>query len=154
MLETGSPAPEMVLEDTMGDTVRLSDYRGKHAVLLYFVRATSCPVCNRNVQDLVRISDDLAADNVRVLIAVPESRERAAAWKARQRVPFPVLTARHDTPHEMAGLGGKVFGVMQRSGSVLIDVQGIVRHAQGATLPTGGYDRKAIRAVTGSLSPR
>lgn len=154
MLETGLPAPELVFEDTMGDTVRLSDYRGKHAVLLYFMRATSCPICNRNVQDLVRISDDLAADNVRVLIAVPESQERAVTWKARQRVPFPVLTARYDTPHEMAGLGGKVFGVMQRSGSVLIDVQGIVRHAQSATLPTGSYDRKAIKAVIGTLSPR
>ncbi|MFD0883928.1 peroxiredoxin family protein [Streptosporangium algeriense] len=144
MLESGSPAPEMVLEDTMGNTVRLSDYRGEHAVLLYFVRATSCPVCNRNVQDLIRSGDDLTADNVRVLIAVPESRERAAAWKARQRVPFPVLTARRGTPHEMVGLGRRLFGTMQQSGSLLVDVHGIVRYVHSATLPTGGYDRKGV----------
>ncbi|MFC3980009.1 MULTISPECIES: peroxiredoxin family protein [Streptosporangium] len=151
MLETGSPAPEMVLEDTVGDTVRLSDYRGEHAVLLYFVRSTSCPVCNRNVQDLVRSGDDLEAENVRVLIAVPESRQRAATWKARQRVPFPVLTARGGTPHEMVGLDRRVFGAMQRSGSLLVDVHGVIRHVHSATLPTGGYDRKGVMRAVRSL---
>jgi peroxiredoxin len=151
MLESGSPAPLMVLEDTAGQTVRLSDYQGRHAVLIYFMRSTSCPVCNRHVRDLVNSGDEMAADNVRVLLAVPEDRETAARWKAKHQVPFPVLTGRDDSPHEMIGLGRKVFGSMQQSGSILIDRQGVVRHAHGATMPTSSYDKKGIAAAIASL---
>lgn len=44
MFETGSTAPSMVLEDTAGQDVRIP---GREAVLLYFTRSTSCPICNR-----------------------------------------------------------------------------------------------------------
>lgn len=151
MLEAGTPAPEMVLEDTTGQTVCLSDYQGRHAVLLFFVRSTSCPVCNRHVRDLVNRGEELAADNVHVLLAVPEDREKAAAWKAKHRIPFPVLTGGDDSPHEMIGLGRKVFGSMQQSGSILVDIRDIIRHAHGATMPVSSYDRKGITAAIASL---
>ncbi|MEU5615023.1 peroxiredoxin family protein [Streptomyces sparsogenes] len=147
MLTIGSPTPQVVLEDTEGQTVRLSDYQGEHAVLLYFLRSASCPVCNRHVRQLADSAEEFAAADVRVLLAVPEDRETAAAWQARHRIPFTVLTGRSGTPHEMIGLSRKIFGSMQQSGSVLIDSGGIVRHAHGATLPTGGFDRKGIDAA-------
>jgi hypothetical protein len=58
------------------------------------------------------------------------------------------------TPHETIGLSRKVFGSMQQSGSVLIDSQGIVRHTHGATMPTGGYDKKGIAAAIRRLNVR
>ncbi|MEU6425645.1 peroxiredoxin family protein [Microbispora sp. NPDC046973] len=154
MLETGSPVPDIVLEDTDGQAVRLSDYQGNHAVLIYFMRSMSCPVCNRHVHDLIRRRDELAADNVRVLVAVPEDRHAAAEWKARRQIPFPVLTGRRGTPHEMIGLSRKVFGSLQQSGTILLDPDGIIRHAHGATMPTNAYDRKAITAAVQALGTR
>lgn len=141
----------MVLEDTEGQAVRLSDYQGRHAVLIYFMRSTSCPVCNRHVRDLVNRGDEMAADDVQVLLAVPDDRETAARWKAKHQVPFPVLTGRDGSAHEMIGLGRKVFGSMQQSGSILIDRQGVVRHAHGATMPTSSYDKAGIAAAIASL---
>ena len=151
MLEAGSPAPPMVLEDTAGRTVRLSDYHGEHAVLVFFVRSTSCPVCARHVRDLVDRGAELAADDVRVLLAVPEDREEAIRWKDKHGIPFPVLTGRRESPHEMIGLSRKVFGSLQQSGSILVDRQGVVRHAHGATLPTNSYDKAGIAAAVASL---
>ncbi|MFE9747207.1 peroxiredoxin family protein [Saccharothrix saharensis] len=151
MLETGSPAPQLVLEDTDGRTVRLSDHQGRHAVLLFFMRSTSCPICNRHVRDLVQRADDLAADDVHVLIAVPEDRPEAARWKEKHGIPFPVLTGRRESPHELVGLSRKVFGSMQQSGSILVDRQGVVRHAHGTTLPTNSYDKPGITAAIASL---
>ncbi|MFG3436970.1 peroxiredoxin family protein [Nonomuraea sp. NPDC047897] len=155
MLETGSPAPDLVWEDSDGKPVRLSHYQGEHAVLIYFMRSTSCPVCNRHVRDLVRRRDEFAADDVRVLVAVPEDRREAAAWKARRQIPFPVLVGGlvggHRSPHETIGLSRKVFGSLQQSGSILIDRQGIVRHVHGATLPTGGYPRQDITTAIRAL---
>ncbi|MEJ2855720.1 MULTISPECIES: peroxiredoxin family protein [unclassified Saccharothrix] len=151
MLTPGSAAPEMVLQDTTGHTVRLSDHVGAHAVLLYFMRSTTCPVCNRHVRDLAADAERFAAAGVHVLIAVPEDRETAAAWRAKRGIEFPVLTALDGTPHEMVGLSRKVFGSMQQSGSVLVDSTGTVRHAHGSTLPTAAYDKKGIAAAVAAL---
>jgi len=147
MLKTGSPAPDIALEDTDGNAIRLSGHQG--AVLIYFMRSASCPVCNRHVQDLIRSRDDLTGTTI--LIALPTDRREAAAWKTKRQIPFPVVVGRQGTPHEMVGLTRKVFGSMQQSGSVLIDAEGIVRHAHGATMPTGGYDKRAIITAARAL---
>jgi len=150
VLEAGTPAPPLVLEDTEGRIVRLAEYQGRHAVLLYFMRSTTCPVCRRHVRALAGDAA-LEAAGVRVLIAVPEDRATAAAWRAKHDIPFPVLTGRRGTPHEAAGLSRTGFGALQRSGSVLVDVQGVVRHSHGAALPTGSYDRAGIAAAVAAL---
>jgi peroxiredoxin len=148
VLEAGSPAPRLVLEDTDGQTVQLP---GHHAVLLYFMRSTTCPVCRRHVRSLAEDAAALEAAGVRVLIAVPEDRTTAAAWRAKHEIPFPVLTAPRGTPHEPAGLNRAVFGALQRSGSILVDAEGVVRHAHSAILPTGSYDRAGIAAAVAAL---
>ncbi|WP_037312210.1 peroxiredoxin family protein [Amycolatopsis orientalis] len=149
MLEIGSTVPEVVLEDTAGQVVRLSDHRGKDNVLIYFMRSTTCPVCNSHVKDLVGRAEELAAAEVRVLVAVPEGRAEAKAWRAKRGVPFRVVTGRGGTPHEAFGLGKKL---LQQSGSVLIDRDGVVRHAHAATMPTGAYDRKGIVSAVEGLA--
>jgi peroxiredoxin len=152
MLATGTPAPPMALQDTEGRTVRLADYQGRQPVLVYFMRSTSCPVCNRHVRDLVGMAGELADAGVAVLLAVPEDRERAAAWRTRRRIPFPVLAG--GAPHEAVGLGRKVLGTMRQSGTVLIDDRGVVRHAHGATMPTGGFDKDGVIAAVAALGRR
>ena len=155
MLEIGSTVPDIALEDTSGRPVHLADFRDKDNVLLYFMRSASCPVCNSHVKDLASRAAQLAADDVRVLVAVPEGRQEAADWKAKRSLPFPVVTGRQGTPHEAIGLTKKVFGALQQSGSVLIDRDGVVRHAHGATMPVSGYDKKGIAAaIRGLPAPR
>jgi peroxiredoxin len=152
MLEIGTLAPELAAHDTQGQAVRLADFRGRAAVLLFFMRSMSCPVCGAHVKDLVRRRDEFDAAGVRVLIAVPEGRAEAAAWKEKRGVPYPVLTGDDSaTPHEAFGLHRRVFGTMQQSGSILIDAQGVLRHFQRATLPTAAYDKKGIAAALGGL---
>ncbi|RFU36850.1 peroxiredoxin [Actinomadura logoneensis] len=154
MLETGSPAPDVLLEDARGRSLRLPALGDGGAALVYFMRSTSCPVCNRHVQDLVRSREEFAASGVTVFLAVPEDRAAATAWKSKRGIPFPVLVGSAGAPHDAVGLGTRVFGAMRQSGSVLIDGLGIVRHAHGSTLPTSGYDRKGILAAVRELRAR
>jgi peroxiredoxin len=148
MLAIGSPAPDLTFEDTTGRPVRLSDHRGR-AVLLYFLRSSTCPVCNRHVRDLSAHAAQLAG--VRILLVVPEDRATAAAWRDRRDVGFPVLVGRGDRPHQRVGLGRRIFGTMQQSGTVLLDAAGTVRYVRAATVPTGGYDRAGLLAAVDAL---
>jgi peroxiredoxin len=152
VLETGLTVPDIALEDAAGNPVHLKDFRGHVNVLLYFMRSTSCPVCNNHVKDLVARSDEFAAANVRVVIAVPEGRREAAEWQVKRGLPFLVVTGRRGTPHEAIGLTKKVFGSMQQSGSVLIDREGVARHAHSATMPISSYDKKGIERSIRDLS--
>ncbi|MGV9821428.1 peroxiredoxin family protein [Nocardia xishanensis] len=154
MLTPGSPAPELELQDTAEQAWRLSDHRGAHGALLYFMRSTSCPICNRHVRDLVARRNEFDAAGIRVVIAIPEDRVAGLAWKTEHGIPFPVLVGSAGAPHESVGLTRKVFGSMQQSGSVLVDRDGIVRHAHGATLPTNSYDKKGIMAAIDGMRSR
>ncbi len=41
MLEVGAPAPDFAVKDHEGNTVRLSDYRGKKVVLWFYPKAST-----------------------------------------------------------------------------------------------------------------
>jgi hypothetical protein len=92
MLDTGTTVPVLNLEDSDGRTVRLAEFRGVSAVLLYFMRTTTCAICNGHVRDLVGRSEEWADRDVAVMIAVPEGREAAAVWKREHKIPFTVVT--------------------------------------------------------------
>lgn len=148
MLEIGTPAPGTLLTDSEGATLRLTDFRGRSAVLVYFMRTSACPVCNHHVRDLAGRAGTWTAAGVEAMIAVPEDREDAAKWRAKRNVPFRVLTA---GAHEAAGLGRGMLGAVQQSGTVLIDRGGVVRYARAASVPTGGYNGDDLAAAVGHL---
>ncbi|MFE3023341.1 peroxiredoxin family protein [Nocardia tengchongensis] len=151
MLTIESAVPNLELVDTTGQSWRLSDDRDVRGTLLYFMRSTSCPICNLHVRDLVARRTEFDDAKIRVVIVVPEDRTAGHAWKTDRGIPFPVLTAATGSAHESVGLTRRVFGTMQQSGTVLVDSDGIVRHAHGSTLPTAGYDKKGIAAAVHAL---
>ncbi|MET7806560.1 peroxiredoxin family protein [Micromonospora chersina] len=151
MLEINTPVPDLDLVDATGAPVRLHDHLDRTHVLLYFMRATTCPVCVRHVRDLARHVDEYAALGARIVVVVPEGLATARAWAARQALPFPVVTGAHGNPHEAVGLLRTAFGAVQQSGTILVDPAGLVRYIKAATLPTAGYDRAAVLRALAAL---
>ena len=72
MLEISTAAPDLDLIDATGAPVRPRDYLDRSHVLLYFMRATTCPICVRHVRDLARHADEYAALGAKILVVVPE----------------------------------------------------------------------------------
>lgn len=144
MIEVGQFAPALQLIDTTGAEVRLSDYHGKADVLIYFMRHTGCPMCNRHVKHLAAHAAEYATQGVTVLVAVPDDADIASRWAARKKLPFAVVTGAGGAPHEGVGLTRRMFGAMQQSGTVLIDRDGVVSYLDVATMPTGGYSHPAV----------
>ena len=150
MLDVGS-TPAFTLEDTDGAPVDLAASGGPAGTFLYFMRTISCAQCNAHVQNLARTKADFDAKGVDIVIAVPDTREAAAAWKANKKVPFPVVVGTTGTANAEAGLAKKVFGLVMQSGGILLDRGGVVRYAHASTNPTASYDRKAVAEALDGL---
>ena len=130
MVEEGKPAPEFELQSDTGETVRLSDLRGK-PVVLYFYPKDDTPGCTTQA---CGIRDDWSAfekSGAVVLGVSPDSEESHAKFRQKYGLPFTLLA---DPDHELAeqygfwveknNYGKKYMGV-ERS-TVVIDADGNV----------------------------
>jgi thioredoxin-dependent peroxiredoxin len=100
----GTPAPDFSLPSTSGDTISLSDFKGKQAVVLYFYPKDSTPGCT---VEACSFRDNLAAvqsHGAAVLGVSPDSVKSHASFTQKQSLNFPLLA---DTERELA----KAYGV-------------------------------------------
>ncbi len=144
-LEVGAVAPDFTLEDSEG-AISLADFRDRQPVVLFFMRELTCPVGQRHVARLRQLYDRLHAAKMAVLVIGGGSCEDAIRLQQRLQLPFPVLADPERAVFGRYGLD-KVLHVIQRSGTVLVDAQGVIRHLHRVTLPAEALDEAALLAV-------
>ncbi len=106
MVEEGKPAPDFELATDSGDTVKLSDLRGK-PVVLYFYPKDDTPGCTRQACD---IRDGWAAfqrAGAVVLGVSPDKEASHAKFKAKYDLPFTLLADTDHTVSEAYGVWGE-----------------------------------------------
>jgi peroxiredoxin Q/BCP len=98
----GQTAPNFELKDDTGQTVKLSEYRGK-PVVLYFYPKDDTPGCTT---EACEIRDDYSAykkSGVQVLGVSPDSPKSHTRFKEKYDLPFPLLA---DEEHKVAEIYG------------------------------------------------
>ena len=127
-LSVGDPAPDFALRDQHGQTVRLSDLRGRKAVLVVFYPWAFSGICGGELTALQAALDDLLADDLEVLTVSTDSMYALRAFADQQGFTFPMLS--DFWPH---GEVAQAYGVLQPEigialrGSFLVDRDGVVR---------------------------
>lgn len=127
-LSVGAPAPDFALRDQHGQTVRLSDLRGRKAVLLVFYPWAFSGVCGGELTALQAALDDLVADDLEVLTVSTDSMYALRAFADQQGFTFPMLSDfwPHGEVAEAYGVLHPEIGIALR-GSFLVDRDGAVR---------------------------
>ena len=77
LLKPGAPAPEFVLNDINGNAVKMSQFRGKTVVLIFW--ASWCPDCRAEVPALKELQAKTDPDKV-VFVSISSDRT-VEAWK-------------------------------------------------------------------------
>lgn len=77
LLKPGTPAPEFVLNDINGNSVKMSQFRGKTVVLIFW--ASWCPDCRAEVPALKDLQAKTDPDKV-VFVSISSDRT-VEAWK-------------------------------------------------------------------------
>ena len=132
MVDAGKPAPDFELATDAGETVKLSDFRGR-PVVLYFYPKDDTPGCTAQACAIRDAWDDFA-DRAVVLGVSPDDERSHVKFKEKYELPFTLLA---DTGHEVAeaydvwkerSMYGKTFMGIERS-TFVIDRDGNVARA-------------------------
>jgi thioredoxin-dependent peroxiredoxin len=141
VIEEGHPAPDFELQTDSGETVKLSDFRGK-SVVLYFYPKDDTPGCTVEACEF-RDSYDVFRDrDAEVLGISPDDVTSHERFKSKYELPFTLLA---DPDHRVAedygvwgkrSFRGKEYMGIKRS-TFVIDGDGNVARAMLGIRPAG-----------------
>jgi mycoredoxin-dependent peroxiredoxin len=153
-VEIGETAPDFELKDQTGQPVRLSDYRGKKAVVLVFYPLTFTGVCE---SEMCGIRDSIEAfrnDDVETLAVSVDSAPTHQRWAHEQGFDFPLLSDfwPHGEVAQTYGVFEDALGIAARA-TFVIDRDGTVVYTDRNPIPEArDQDKwKAALAEIGAL---
>ena len=90
-LEVGDKAPAFSLPDADGNTVKLSDFKGRK-VIVYFYPAASTPGCTKQACDFRDSLAELNEAGLDVIGISPDKPEKLARFRDKEGLTFPLLS--------------------------------------------------------------
>lgn len=127
-LKVGDEAPEFELpSNPMGEKFKLSDYRGKNAVVINFVPAAFSPVCSNQLPVIEQKRAEFESQGAIPVAISSDGPWALDAWKKQTGANYPVLsdafpqgeTARkYGVLIESRGIANRVVVVVGKDGRV------------------------------------
>ena len=90
-LEVGDTAPAFSLPDADGNTVKLSDFKGRK-VIVYFYPAASTPGCTKEACDFRDNLGELNDAGLDVVGISPDKPAKLAKFRDAEKLTFPLLS--------------------------------------------------------------
>jgi peroxiredoxin Q/BCP len=124
VIEEGQPAPDFELQTDAGETVRLSELRGK-PVVLYFYPRDDTPGCTAQACGVRDAYADLRATGAEIFGISTDSEASHARFRTKYELPFPLLADPDQKLGEAYGVGREGKTSYARS-TVIVDADGNV----------------------------
>jgi len=130
LVEEGSAAPGFTLATDAGDTVSLTDLRGK-PVVLYFYPRDDTPGCTKQACGIRDAWAEFEAAGAVVLGVSPDGEASHARFRAKYELPFTLLADPDHATAEAYGVWvekrnyGKTYMGIERS-TFVIDAEGTI----------------------------
>jgi peroxiredoxin Q/BCP len=141
VIEEGKPAPDFELQSDTGETVRLSDFRGRQ-VVLYFYPKDDTPGCTTEACEFRDAYDVYRERGIEILGVSPDDVASHEKFKSKYELPFTLLADPDHGTAEAYGVwserktGGKSYMGVNRS-TFLIDENGNIARAMLGIKPAG-----------------
>jgi peroxiredoxin Q/BCP len=145
-VNVGDQAPEFELPDRNGNPVRLADFRGKKAVVLYFYPKDDTPGCTKEscaFRDSYEEFRDIGAE---VIGVSSDSEESHRKFAEKYKLPFILLSDQggklrksYKVPASLGVLPGRV--------TFVIDKGGVVRHVFNSQLKATQHIPEALETL-------
>jgi peroxiredoxin Q/BCP len=150
MFSIGDTAPDFTLTSDEGRSVTLSDYRGQRVVLFFYPKAgtSGCTTQACGLRDNFPV---IEARGATVLGVSPDAPEAQAKWRAKESLPYNLLSDPDHAVAEAYGVWGeksmygrKYMGIIRSH--FVIDAEGKFEDVQMKVSPKNSIER-AVRQV-------
>lgn len=131
-LKKGDAVPSFTAKDEQGNTVSLSDYKGKKLIVFFYPRANT-PGCTAEACNLRDHYKELKDQGYELLGVSADSPKKQQNFKEKYDFPFPLLADEERTVIEAFGVWGpkkfmgREFDGIHRK-TFLVDEKGKVAH--------------------------
>jgi thioredoxin-dependent peroxiredoxin len=144
VIEEGKPAPDFELKTDTGDSVKLSDFRGKQ-VVLYFYPKDDTPGCTTQACGIRDVYGEFQKEGAVVLGVSPDDEKSHVKFKEKYELPFTLLADTDHAVSEEYGVWGekkymgRTYMGVERS-TFVIDADGNVKRVMHKVKPDSHAD--------------
>ena len=143
----GAPAPDFELPDQRGRLVRLSQYRGTSAVVVYFYPKDDTTGCTTEACRFRDNFEKFRAAGAQILGISDDSTESHGRFASKYNLPFTLLSDKGGSVRKLFGVK-KTFGVIPGRVTFVIDRDGILRHVFSSQSSPARHVEEALAGLT------
>jgi peroxiredoxin Q/BCP len=145
-IDVGDAAPELTLETHEGEQIKLADYRGKQAVVVFFYPKDGSPVCTKEACAFRDAYEDFIEAGAVVIGVSADSAARHQAFATNHRLPFVLASDENGEARRAFGVP-KSMGFLPGRVTYVIDREGIVRHVFNSQFAADRHVSEALEVV-------
>lgn len=124
--DVGTLAPDFELPDSSGKPVRLSSFRGRKTVVLYFYPKDETPGCTQEACGFRDGYEDFKAAGAEVIGISADSAESHQSFASHHRLPFILLSDPKGAVLKQYGIKA-TWGLIPGRVTFVIDTEGVVQ---------------------------
>lgn len=152
----GQPAPNFDLPSSKGKSIKLTDYSGKQAVVLYFYPKADTPGCTKEACGFRDAIADYDKAKVAVLGISPDPEGDVTKFGEKFHLNFPLLADADGSITRSYGVwGSKTYGdktyVGAQRTTFVIDKSGKIAHVFESVKPEG-HDQEVLTWVKANMA--
>jgi peroxiredoxin Q/BCP len=145
-ITAGQKAPDFALPDATGKTVKLSDFRGKSAVVLYFYPKDDTPGCTKEACAFRDQYEDFKDAGAEVIGVSSDGGAAHEKFASKYELPFTLLSDAGGTVRKQYGVPA-TLGLLPGRVTFVIDKDGIVRRTFNSQFQATKHVSEAIEAL-------
>jgi peroxiredoxin Q/BCP len=145
-IRVGDKAPDFSATAQDGSTVRLGDYLGQKALVLFFYPKDNSPICTKEACSFRDSYEQFVEAGAEVIGVSSDSPDSHQAFTERYRLSFPLISDKDNSLRKLFGVRS-TMGVLPGRATYVIDKEGIVRLIFSAQFASDEHVQKALDAV-------
>jgi thioredoxin-dependent peroxiredoxin len=147
MLMIGNNAPDFELPDQQGIPVRLSHFRGKSAVVVYFYPKDDTGGCTAEACGFRDDFEKFQEAGAEVIGISDDSTQSHGRFVSKYKLPFTLLSDSRGQVRKMFGVK-KTFGIIPGRVTFVIDLAGVIRHTFDSQSQPARHVEEVLKALT------
>lgn len=145
-IQEGDVAPDFTAITHTGEEIKLSQFRGKKAVVLYFYPKDGTTMCTRQACQFRDSYEQFAEAGAVVIGVSADDLERHRSFAVSHNLPFLLVGDRDGSLRKAFGVPKK-FGFLPGRVTYVIDKAGVVRLIFESALSAGQHVSEALQVV-------